>query len=301
MDLALALRRLLALALAGVAVCAQAVVTAVDAQGARITLQRPALRIVSLAPHATELVAAAGAEQLLVGVSQSCDFPSSVQALPRVSSFTGTNIESVLALKPDLVIAWPTGNKPQDIAQLRRLGLTVFASAPQTLADIATEMEAIATLTGTAAVAAKAATHFRERLLKLGSGAPRRPPLRVFYQLSTPQLFTLNDAHPVMEVITRCGGRNVFGQLPQAAPEITLEAVLAAKPEVIVYADPAAQREVVAQWARWPALPAVRDGRLIPAQGALLHRPTPRIIDAAEALCAQLITSGKTATEHPAP
>jgi iron complex transport system substrate-binding protein len=300
-DLALRLRCSLALALASVAVGAQAAVTAIDAQGERVTLERPAQRIVSLAPHATELVAAAGAEQALVGISQSCDFPSSVLALPRVSSFAGTNIESVLALKPDLVIAWPTGNKPQDIAQLRRLGINVFASSPKTLADIATEMEAIGTLAGTLREASKAANHFRERLVKLGYGAQQRPPLAVFYQLGSAHLYTLNNAHPVMEVIARCGGRNVFGQLQQAAPEMTLEAVLAAKPEAIVYAEPSAQREITAQWARWPALPAVREGRLIPADGQLLHRPSPRIIGAAEALCARLIASASATKERPAP
>jgi iron complex transport system substrate-binding protein len=265
---------------------------AVDATGARVTLAKPAQRIASLSPHATELVAAAGAGGRLVAVTQACDFPAYVEKLPRIASAQGINIEALIAVKPDLVIVWPAGNRPQDIERLRALGIPLFASQPETLAAIAEDIEKLGALSGTAGIAHAAAQSVRARLRTLGEhAAPHANTKRVFYQLGAGTLYTLNDKHPVMEVISRCGGRNVFGHLPQSAPQVSIEAVLNAKPQIFVLADVADAQAMRAQWQGQFNAPGRAVAQFAAADGRLLHRPTPRLIDAAQALCAAIRSS----------
>jgi iron complex transport system substrate-binding protein len=262
---------------------------AVDATGARVTLSRPAQRIASLSPHATELIDAAGAGARLVGVTQACDFPAHVEKLPRIASAQGLNIEALISLKPDVVIVWPAGNRPQDIERIRALGIPVFASQPETLTQIADDIEKLGALSGTAGIAAAAAQTVRAKISALGEfAAQQRESTRVFYQLGAGALYTLNNKHPVMEVISRCGGRNVFGHLPQAAPQISIEAVLNAKPHVFVLADLAQAETMRTQWQGQFNAPSRPAARFVAADGRLLHRPTPRLFDAAQTLCAAL-------------
>ena len=257
-----------------------------DATGARIALAQPAQRIVSLSPHATELVDAAGAGERLVAVTQACDVPARVATLPRITSAQGVNIEALIAAKPDLVIVWPAGNRPQDIERIRALRIPVFASQPVTLAQIADDIEKIGVLVGTPRHARVAAEIVREKIRKLGDlrATTERDTSRVFYQLGPGLLYTLNDQHPVMEIVARCGGRNVFGALPQSAPQISIEAVLNAQPHLIVLADVKEAATMRAQW-RGTAFAHTKPPRFSVVDGGQLHRPTPRMFDAADALC----------------
>jgi iron complex transport system substrate-binding protein len=277
-----------ACALMGVNTCGAVWATnyeAIDANGTRVSLAKPAQRIVSLSPHATELIDAAGAGSRLVAVTQACDFPQRVQSLPQISSAQGVNFEALIAAKPDLVVVWPAGNRAQDLERLRALKIPLFASQPATLESIADDIEKLGALAGTNASARAAAAEVRTRIRSFGEAkAPRAEKTRVFYQLGPGALYTLNDGHPVMEVISRCGGRNIFGDLPQSAPQVSIEAVLAAKPEVIVFAEP---QEVKAMHAQWSAS-VLKHTRFQVADGRLLHRPTPRMFEAAQALCQSL-------------
>jgi iron complex transport system substrate-binding protein len=255
---------------------------AIDANGTRVTLTKPAQRIVSLSPHATELIDAAGAGGRLVAVTQACDFPPRVQSLPQISNAQGVNFEALIAAKPDLVVVWPAGNRAQDLERLRSLNIPLFASQPTTLASIADDIEKLGALAGTSPIARTAAAQVRARIRSLSE--VRSQPAektRVFYQLGPGALYTLNDAHPVMEVIARCGGRNIYGHLPQSAPQVSIESVLGAKPEVIVFAEP---KEAKAMQAQWSAR-GLKHARFQVADGHLLHRPTPRLFEAAQALC----------------
>ena len=259
---------------------------AVDATGARIALAQSAQRIVSLSPHATELIDAAGAGDRLVAVTQACDFPARITTLPRISSAQGVNIEALIAAKPDLVIVWPAGNRPQDIERIRALRIPVFASQPETLDTIADDIEKIGVLAGTARHARVAAEKVRERIRNLGDlrATTNSDATRVFYQLGSGLLYTLNDRHPVMEIVARCGGRNVFGSLQQSAPQVSVEAVLNAQPQLIVLADVQDAATMRAQWPR-VAFVHAKLPRFSVADGRQLHRPTPRMFDAAENLC----------------
>ena len=191
-----------------------------DDYGIAVRLPSPAARIVSLAPHLTELVYAAGAGARMVGAVEYSDFPPAARELPRVGSDAHISLEAVLALKPDLIVAWPNAGSVRSINRLGELGLPVFRSEPRELEDIATTLERLGVLAGTAAEAGRAARVFRARRLQLEKRYAARPKVRVFYQVWDRPLLTVNGDHVISKVIALCGGENVFAALPLIAPEV---------------------------------------------------------------------------------
>lgn len=278
----------LALVLATGSAPATTGVRAIDDAGTALELARPARRIVSLAPHATEMLFAAGAGPAVVAVAAHSDYPAAARALPRVADAATIDLENVVALQPDLVVAWPY-TAPAQLAALRALKIPVFFSHPRTIAGIAADIEKLGALAGTPAPAKRAADALRARLagLKRDYGSPA--PLSVFYEIWNRPLYTIGGDHLISEAIAVCGGRNIFAALTLPAPEVNLEAVIAAAPQVIVGADDAGGRPAwLSEWSRWPDLPAVRDGNVIVANGDLLHRPGPRFVEGVAELCASL-------------
>jgi ABC-type Fe3+-hydroxamate transport system substrate-binding protein len=245
-------------------------------------------RIVSLAPHATELLFSSGLGARVVGVSEACDFPEAAKSLPKVSSYRGTNIEAVLALKPDLVVVWPSGNKPDDIAALERLGLRVYKSEIDTLPGIASTQRVFARWSKDSAAIERAAQIERE-LTSLREKYASKRALRVFYQLGDGRLFTLSNKHMIGEALATCGARNIFGELAIPAPEVSREAVIAAKPDAILLANERAREAVTSQWKATP----LANTPIIGVDGGRLHRPTLRTIDAAREMC-EVINQART-------
>ena len=259
-----------------------------DVDGTSIRLAAPARRIVSLTPHITELLFAAGAGDRMVGTAQYSDYPPAARSLPRVGGHA-LDLEAIVALKPDLVLGWKSGNAAASVARLRALGLTVHLSEPGRIEDIAGELERIGLLAGTGAAADAAAKAFRERYAKLAARYSRRPPVTVFYQIWKQPLMTVNGKQIISDAIRLCGGRNVFEQLPVLAPTVTVEAVIAVNPEVIVASGMGESRpEWLDDWRRWTTLKAVVRDNLYFVPPDLLQRHTPRILDGAEKLCTHL-------------
>lgn len=268
------------------AVPCTAVVSATDDAGHGVTLSRPAQRIVSLAPHATEMLFAAGAGGAVVGVVAHSDWPVAARGLPRVGDAAALDLERIVALTPDLIVAWPYTAPPQ-LAALRAQNIPVFVSDPKSIAGIADDVEKMGVLAGTQAVAQPAAAVMRRRHAALAARYAAAPKLRVFYQVWNEPLYTIGGRHLISEAIATCGGENVFAALTLPAPSVTIESVLAAQPDVIVGGDDDGKRPPwLADWLRWPGIPAVRDGNLLVADGNLLHRPGPRFLDGVEVLCA---------------
>jgi iron complex transport system substrate-binding protein len=248
-----------------------------DDYGNTVRLEKPATRIVSLAPHLTELVYAAGAGASMVGAVEYSDYPAAARELPHVGGDTTVSLEAVLALKPDLVVAWPNPGSVRIINRLGELGLPMFRSEPRELEDIATTLERLGALGGTPKDAESAARAFRARKAGLEKRYAKRASVRVFYQVWNRPLLTVNGGHVISKVIRLCGGENVFASLPLIAPEIDAEALLRAKPEVVITSNPAAERP---QW-----LPKTRF-YVVPAE--LIQRHTPRLLDGAEIVCRSL-------------
>jgi iron complex transport system substrate-binding protein len=273
------------------ALCAPALAGAVAAEdetGATIALAAPANRIVSLAPHATELLFAAGAGDHIVGVLAPADWPPEAARLPRVGTAAGLDLERIIALKPDLVIVWPY-LAPAQIERLRGIGIPIFVSDPRTPAAIAIELERLGTLAGTEALAGRAANAFRGRLAALERRGSTAPKLPVFYQIWHHPIYTVGGGHLISAAIRLCGGENVFARLTAPAPAVGLEDVLAARPEAIIAGtDDAIWPDWLDEWKRWQTLPAVVHNNLFVVDANLLHRAGPRFIAGAEELCAAL-------------
>jgi iron complex transport system substrate-binding protein len=264
---------------------ASASVAVIDASGTRVELPAPARRIVSLSPHATELLFAAGAGDRVVGVLSPADWPPEASRLPRVGDARGVDLERVLALAPDLVVAWPYV-APAQLERLRALGVAVYVSDPHTPGAIAEDIERLGKLAGTPAFATRAADALRTRLAALRERARGRPRLSVFYEIWNRPLYTIGGGHLISAAIDLCGGKNVFASLSLPAPQVGVEAVLAAAPEAIVAGTDGAVRPAwLDDWKRWPELPAVAHENLFVVDANLLHRAGPRFIAGVEQLC----------------
>ncbi len=263
-----------------------------DDAGETLRLSQPARRIVSLAPHVTETVYAAGAGEWLVGAVQYSDYPEVAKQLPRVGGYSKLDLEAIVALKPDLAIGWVSGNAPAHIAKLRALGIPVYLTQSDRIEDVATSLEHIGELAGTTAVASVAASAFRNRLLALRAKYGERPRVRTFYQIWKQPLMTVGGGQIISDAIRLCSGDNIFSQLKPLAPTVTAEAVLAADPEAIVASGMGEARpEWLDDWRRWTTLTAVKRDNLFFIPPDLIQRHTPRLIEGAERLCAFLETA----------
>ncbi len=260
-----------------------------DDTGAEIHLPAPARRVVSLAPHITEDLFAIGAGDRLVGTVDYSDYPEAAKKVPRVGGYSRVDLEAVAALKPDLVIAWQSGNAAAQVGKLRSLGMPVFVTQPNRIDDVAASLEAFGELTGTTPTAKAAAAAFRERLAALRARYGGRPTVRAFYEVWHQPLMTVGGRQIISDVIHLCGGENVFANLTAMAPTVTAEAVIAADPEAIVASGMGEARpEWLDEWRRWPALTAVARGNLFFIPPDQIQRHTPRLLDGAERLCQQL-------------
>lgn len=280
----------LAAALAALALIAplHGEVQVADDRGVAVTLAAPARRIVTLAPSLAELAFAAGAGDRVVGVSTFTDYPEAAARLPVVGSHGRVDVERIIALRPDLVLAWQSGNPARDIARLERLGVPVFVTEPRRLEDIPRILRAIGALTGVQGSAESAAAAFDAEARRLGA-PPGVRPVRVFVEIWHDPLLTVTDAHLIGDLVARCGGENVFATAPLLAPQVAREQLLARDPEVIVSSAGTDDRaEALARWRDMPGLRAVREGRVHAVDARLIHRQGPRILQAMAAVCASL-------------
>ncbi len=266
-----------------------AAVTVTDDSGQKVTLAAPARRIISMSPHVTELLFAAGGGERIVGAMNFSDYPPAAKAIPLVGSSSQIDMEKVVALKPDLMIVWQSGNTARQLEQLRQLGIPMFYSEPATLEQVADSLLRLGRLLGTDATAQAAATRYRARIAALGARYGARPPVRVFYQIWDKPLYTLNGSQIASDAIRLCGGVNIFGKLAVKAPAVSIEAVLQENPEVILAGGPHDPPEGGASlWAPYKGLLAVQRGNLFPSGGEILTRAGPRMADGAAALCEKL-------------
>lgn len=277
------------LALGAAAHLAHADLVIKDDTGQEVRLKGPAKRIITLAPHAAESLFAAGAGDKLVGTVDYSDYPPEAKKLPRVGGYSRIDLEAVAALKPDLVIAWESGNNMTQVDKLRALGLTVYVSQPNTIQNIANQLEKIGQLAGTEVTANAAAERFRKRLETIREANAGKPKVRVFYQIWKSPLMTVGGPQIISDAIKICGGENVFGQLKQMAPNVTVESVLEADPEAIIATGMGdARPEWLHDWDKWTRMTAVKRNNLFHINPDIMQRHTPRILDGTEKLCAHL-------------
>lgn len=259
---------------------------AAEPDAARPDAPPPAQRIVTLAPHLAELVFAAGAGEQLVGTVAWTDYPPAAAALPHIGDAFRLDLEALAALQPDLVLGWKGGNPDHLLEQLVQRGYRVVALEPRRLDDIGRHLVEIGELAGTEAAAREAAAIYRVDLYGLRRAHAGKAELRVFYQISWRPLYTVGGRQLISEIITLCGGRNLFADLGDLAPAVAMEAVIARDPQVILTAE--GQSVDLDEWRRWPGISAVAAGHLYTVDGDLVVRPSPRILEGTRQVCAAL-------------
>ncbi len=267
---------------------AAASVSLADDRGRTIALAAPAQRIVTLAPHLAEIVFAAGAGERLVGVARFSDYPQAAQRLPQIGDGSRVDLERIVTLKPDLILAWKSGNQAGDIARLEKLGYPVVVTEPSRLDDIPRLLRAVGTLAGTSVAAQREINKFHNKINILKNYYSNRPRLRVFYEIWRRPLLTVNGRHMISDVMTLCGGRNVFAEAPVLTPQVSVEAVLVAHPDVILGGGSAAEAgQFAAQWRDSP-VEALRKVPVFYIEPDTIQRQTPRIVEGAQAICEDL-------------
>jgi len=283
------MKLLLAFLAVAITFASRAEIVVRDDTGQEVRLAAPARRIISLAPHVTETLFAAGAGERVVGVVEHSDYPAAAQKIPRIGGYTRLDLEAIAALKPDLVVGWQSGNSQAHVEKLRGLGLPVFLTQSNRIDDVASTLERFGELAGTAPVARQAARAYRERLAGLRAHYSGKPLVRTFYQVWNKPLMTVGGNQIISDAIRLCGGDNVFAGITAMAANVTEEAVVAASPEAIVASGMSEARpEWLDEWRRWKTMPAVARDNLFFIPPGLIQRHTPRLLDGTEMLCGHL-------------
>jgi iron complex transport system substrate-binding protein len=280
--------RLAACALiAATAASASAAITVRDDDGNIVTLQKPAQRVLAMAPHVTELLFAAGGADKIVGAVTYSDYPEAAKKIPRVGDNRQIDMERVIAMKPDLIVIWMHGASERQIDMLRQLGIPMYHSEPLKLDGIADNLVRMGQLMGTEQVAQPAADEIRKQFAALAKQYASRPPVRLFYQVWDKPLYTLNGKSIVSDAIRLCGGVNIFADLKVTAPVVSVEAVLQADPEAI-FGTSEKDYGSIDLWRPYPNMLAVKNDNLFRLEGELLNRAGPRMVAGTTALCQKL-------------
>ena len=262
---------------------------AIDDAGKELCIAAPAQRVITLSPGATELVFAAGAGDKVVAVVNYSDYPPAALELPLIGSHTRVDMEALMALQPDLVVTWVTGNPPAQIELLQELGIPGFAIEPRTFEGVSNVIERLSTLTGTEAEGFAEAERFRSGIATLTEQYRTVDPIRVFYQVWEKPLMTVNNEHLIGKVLKLCGAVNVFGDIPRLIPRISAEVVLQANPYAFLTGSVDGQaNQELEDWKDYSGLAAVEKGNLLFVPASLISRPTPRLLEAIAIICEKL-------------
>ena len=241
-------------------------------------------RVVTLAPSLTEIMLELDAGELLVGLLDGGERPAAVAQLPSVGRYGQLELESVLKLQPDLVLLWPDSISRAQRQQLERIGIPLLIVEPRKLADLAENFVEIGARIGRLDKGRALQQQFNNGLASLRQRYQREQPLRLFYQVWDMPLYTIGGEQIISDALRICGAENVFAELSLPAPQVSVEAVLQANPEVIL----ASVQEQLDAWRIWPGVAAVERKQLWLVPDAGLERPSFQMLGAVEKLCQQL-------------
>ncbi len=244
----------------------------------------PVQRVISLAPHATEIAYAAGLGEKLVAVSEMSDYPAQANKLEKVANYQGIKLERILALKPDLVLAWPNGNPAKEIEKLQQFNVPIYYVTANSLEDIASNIEQLSQYSENPQVGLNAARSFRSQLNALRLKFNTKNKVRYFYQLGDKPIITVTGKNWPSEVFTFCGGENIITRSGSPYPQVSIEQVITRQPDVIFASPHAISSDGV--WSKWQSeLPAFKNGHTWSLNSDWLNRPTPRTLKAVTEVC----------------
>ena len=282
-------------ALVSVASFAEAITLTDDAKQS-ITLPKPAQRIITLAPSLTELAFAAGAGDRIVAVSAYSDYPASAKKLPQVSDASGVSFESLLTLKPDLVLAWKSGNRAADLQRIRDFGIPVFAVEIERMNDVPRALRNIGLLVNTSPISERAAADFEQRIETLRAAYMAKSKVSVFFEISREPLMSVNRDHAISEIVRLCGGENAFADMTPLVFVAPLEVLFSKQPDAVIYTSSDAREKMPSP--RYRGLKASDAKRIyrIPADPIL--RTGPRMAEGAANVCASLDQARQSIAER---
>ena len=258
----------------------------IDDDGIQHIFDQPVTRIVSLMPHATELLFEVGAGDYIVGAVKYSDYPEAAKSIPRVGGYSALNIEAIVALQPDLLIAWPEGNRNRELDRLKALGLPILVSDPREFTDIVNALGIYGKITGKNNQAKKAQSAFNDKLSFLRERYSQQEKISVFYQVWNSPLMTQNGNTFISRAIEVCGGINIFADLPMTNPQVSIESILVQDPQVIVASGMGVARpEWLDDWRQYTTLQAVQKNQLFHIRPELFQRPSSRFLIGTEQLC----------------
>jgi iron complex transport system substrate-binding protein len=261
-------------------------ISVVDDQGSLVVLPAPAQRIISLAPNLTEVLFYVGAGEQIVGADEYSNYPKQAKNIIRVNNHASANYELILSLKPDLIVAWGSGNGEQIIGRIKELGLPLFVLETRKMDAIPNLFSRLGHLTGHDEMAAQKAQDFTQRLNGLRETYGSQAAVRTFYQIWNDPFITLNGDHLVSDVIELCGGVNVFSDAIPLVPYVNIEAIMAADPQVIIASGSSEDNEQWRDsWKGWQGISAVTSGNIYLIPPDLMQRHSNRILEGAEHMC----------------
>ncbi len=256
-----------------------------DDSGKVIKIEKPAQRVITLAPHLTEMMYAINEGNKIVATVSYSDYPEQARQIPRLGSYENVKLESILAYQPDLILAWNSGNNMDQLAEMERFGLTVYRDFPKTIEDVAKTLKNIGALTGSKS-SNRLAREFLDNLSGLKKKYRNREKIKVFYQFWDNPIYTVNGQHFINDVLNVCGLENVFSDLAQLSATVNREAIIKANPDMIIAAGmDGVHTDWIEKWKKWPEITAVKINNLFTINPDLLHRHTPRMLIAAREIC----------------
>lgn len=259
-----------------------------DDDGRVISFEQPAKRIISLSPHATELLFAAGATKQIIATVSYSDYPEAAKKIPRIGSHNKIDLESVIRLNPDLIIVWNNGGSAQQIKDLIKLGYKVYSSEPKKFEDVAINIQKLGKILGTSDVADIKASAFLKELEALKQRFTSREKIKVFYQVWNQPLMTINNGHMITDIIEFCGGVNVFASLRIRAPKVDIESIIDKNPQAIIIGMSENRKDWVESWHQWKSIDAVKNNRIFTVNADLIVRQGPRVLQGAKLVCEAL-------------
>ena len=294
MNVALYLTTILSLVITtnSFAINVHAGISVVDDKNNTVILKKPAQRVITLAPSLTEMVFTIGAENILVATVKSSNYPPAANQIARIGDYEKFNMETLLSFKPDLVLAWSSGNNNQQVEQIKKFNIPVYLIEPRQLGDIAKSLRNIGRLLGHSVQANQAADSFENRLNRIRNTNKNKARLRVFYQIWHDPIYTVNGEHVISRIMKMCGLDNVFHSARILAPKITEESVIGKNPQIIIASGMAngmsiEQPDWLSIWKKWPAITAVSSGNLFFIHPDIINRQSTRILEGAEKMCEQ--------------
>jgi len=256
-----------------------------DDAGNEINIERAAKRVVALSPHIVELLYAVGGENNIIAAVDYSNYPDAAKKLPRVGSGFKLDIEAIVGLKPDLIIAWKSGNNQMQLETIKKLGFKLYLSEPKNLQGIAKNLRDIGELIGHKKTGEDKSRFFINELNKLTNNKHHLNRPRVFYQVWEQPLFTVNGQHMISQIIELCGGENVFKELSVLSPQVDIESVISRNPDVIVVGVSNASKDWLKNWNKWASINAVKNNQLYGIDADLIVRHTPRILQGVHLMC----------------